>query len=99
MLGIARLVKVAVAIAVLIIVAGILLRVLDANTSNAIVSDIHDAAKWLTTPFHGMFSSSKPKVSLAVNWGVAAVVYLIVGSLIARLIARAAPRPSVPATA
>ena len=40
-----------------------------------------------------------PKVSIAVNWGVAALVYLIVGGLIARLIARAAPRPAVPTAA
>jgi H+/gluconate symporter-like permease len=98
MIGIARLVRLAVAVVVVIIVAAIVLRVLGANASNTIVSHIHDAAKWLVGPFDNMFSISKPKVSIAVNWGLAALVYLIVGSLIARLIARAAPRPVVSTT-
>lgn len=99
MLGIGRLVRLAVTVVVAIIVAAIILRVLGANPSNAIVSHIHDAAKWLVGPFDNVFSISKPKLSIAVNWGLAAVVYLIVGGLIARLIARAAPGRTVSRTA
>ena len=65
--------------------AGIVLVLLKANATNAIVSDVHDAARWLAGPFDGMFSFRDPKVALSVNWGIAAVVYLIVGGLIARL--------------
>jgi hypothetical protein len=83
--GLARLVRLLVGIIVLIIVAGIVLVLLKANATNAIVSDVHDAARWLAGPFDGMFSFSDPKVALSVNWGIAAVVYLIVGGLIARL--------------
>ena len=88
MLAIARLIRTATWIAVAVIVVGILLWVLSANSGNTIVSDIHDAASWLTTPFHGLFSIKGSKVHLAVNWGVAAVVYAIVGSLIASMMAR-----------
>ena len=91
MLLLARLVRVVMLIVVALIVAGILLRVLDANATNTIVRDIHDAAKWLVGPFHNLFSIKNPKTSIAVNWGVAAVVYFVVGSFIARMIARAAP--------
>ena len=80
--GLARLVRLLVGIIVLIIVAGIVLVLLKAN---ATVSDVHDAARWLAGPFDGMFSFRDPKVALSVNWGIAAVVYLIVGGLIARL--------------
>jgi hypothetical protein len=80
------------ALAVLLIVVGILLWVLSANPSNTIVSDIHDAANWLVTPFHGLFSVKGAKLHLAVNWGVAAVVYAIVGGFLASLAARAIPR-------
>jgi hypothetical protein len=97
MLAIARLVRLVVGIAIAIIVVAILLRVLGANASNTIVRDIHDAGRTLVGPFHNMFSIKNAKVSMAVNWGIAAIVYLIVGGFIARLIARAAPRPSVPA--
>jgi hypothetical protein len=92
LLGIARLIRLITALVVIVIVAGILLRVLGANMTNTIVKDIHDAAKFLVGPFDNMFSISKPKVSIAVNWGLAALVYAIVGGFIASLFARAGAR-------
>ena len=82
----ARVVRLIVGIVVLIIVAGIVLVLLKANPTNAIVSDVHDAARWFAGPFDGIFSLHNARVALAVNWGLAAVVYLIVGGLIARLL-------------
>jgi hypothetical protein len=92
MLAIARLIRAATGLAVLVIIVGILLWVLSANPHNTIVSDIHDAANWLVTPFHGLFSIKGAKLHLAVNWGVAAIVYAIVGNLLASLAARAGLR-------
>jgi hypothetical protein len=82
----ARVVRLIVAIIVLIVVAGVVLVLLKANATNAIVSDVQDAARWLAGPFDGIFSFDNARVALAVNWGLAAVVYLIVGGLIARLL-------------
>jgi hypothetical protein len=82
----ARAVRLIVGIVVLIIVAGIVLVLLKANPSNAAVSDVHDAARWLVGPFDGVFSFHNARLALAINWGLAAVVYLIVGGLIARLL-------------
>ncbi len=91
--ALARLVRLVVGVVVLVIVVGGVLFLLSANPSNAIVHDIHDAASTLVGPFKNLFSiNGHPKATLAVNWGLAAIVYLIVGGLIARLIARAAPR-------
>ena len=90
MYTLARAVRLATGIVVVLIVAGILIHVLDANTSNAIVGFFDDVASWLTQPFHGIFNLSDPKAQLALNWGLAAVVYGIVGSLISRLLARSA---------
>jgi hypothetical protein len=92
MLTLARVVRVLVGVVVALIVAAILLRVLGANPHNAVVSDIHDAGRALVGPFDGLFSVKQAKLAMAVNWGLAAIVYLIVGGLIARLIAGAAPR-------
>ena len=89
MLAVARLIRAVTGLVVLVIVVGILLFVLSANPHNTIVSDIHDAANWLVTPFHGLFSIKGAKLHVAVNWGVAAVVYAIVGGLLASLVARA----------
>ena len=84
----ARVVQLVVSIVVAIIVAGILLVVLKANPANSIVSEVHDWAHSLAGPFNGMFSFHSANTALAVNWGIAAVLYLFVGGLIARLIGR-----------
>lgn len=85
----ARVVHLVVSIVVLIIVVGILLIVLKANATNNIVAEIQDWARWLTGPFDGMFSFDNARVAVAVNWGIAAVVYLLIGGLITRVLSRA----------
>jgi hypothetical protein len=82
----ARVVRLIVGIIVLIIVVGIVLVLLKANATNSIVSDVHDAARWFAGPFDGIFSFHNARVALAVNWGLAAVVYAVVGGLIGRLL-------------
>jgi len=89
-LMLARLVRLAATLVAAVIVAAILLRVLGANAHNTIVSDVHDVGQWLVGPFKGLFSVGGAKSTMAVNWGIAAAVYFIVGHLIASLIARAA---------
>jgi hypothetical protein len=71
-----------------IIVAGIALVVLKANPSNEIVRWVTDAARWLSTPFHGIFSLHTANATIAVNWGLAAAVYLLLAGFIARRLAR-----------
>ena len=82
----ARLVHVVAGVVVLIILAGILFALLKANPSNSIVSEVHGWGRWLAGPFNGMFSFHTVRVAVAVNWGIAAAVYLFAGGLIARLI-------------
>jgi hypothetical protein len=89
MLLLARIVRIVTALVVGFIVVGIVLHLLDANSGNAIVGFVYDVAGWLVTPFKGIFSPSGAKLKIAVNWGLAAVVYAIVGGLIAGLLARA----------
>jgi len=96
MLTLARIVRLAVTLLVALIVAAILLRVFSANPGNVIVRDIHDAARAVVSPFNNLFSISNAKVAIAVNWGIAAIVYAIVGGFIARVIARSAPRGLAP---
>jgi hypothetical protein len=89
MLMLARLVRIVAGVVVGIIVIAILLVVLGANQSNDIVNWIHDAGSWLAGPFKGLFDFDDAKLSIAVNWGIAAVVYSIVAGLIIRLLAGA----------
>jgi uncharacterized protein involved in cysteine biosynthesis len=83
-----RVVQLVVSVVVLIIVAGILLVVLKANPANSIVSEVHSWARWLAGPFDGMSSFHSANVAIAVNWGIAAIVYLCVAGLIVRLLGR-----------
>ena len=91
-MAVARLIRAIAGIVVAVIVAGILLRLLSANPHNLIVSDIHDAARWLVGPFNNLFSLGSAKASMAVNWGLAAVIYSALGHLVAVLIERRTPR-------
>jgi hypothetical protein len=84
----ARAIRTVVGIVVAIIVLAVILRLLGANPSNAIVSAIHDASAWLVGPFANVFSVKGPKLHMALNWGLAALVYAIVGGLLARFVAR-----------
>jgi hypothetical protein len=86
----ARAVRTVTGVAVLFIVGGILIHVFEANTSNAIVSFIDDVAKWLVQPFDDIFNPDSEKARIALNWGLGAVVYAIVGGVLARVLARSA---------
>jgi hypothetical protein len=91
-LALARVVRLAAYLVALVIVVAIVLRIAGANPANVIVRDIHNVAKALVGPFHNVFDIKNPKASIAVNWGLAAVVWLILGSVIASLLTRIAPR-------
>jgi hypothetical protein len=86
----ARAVRMTTSVVVLFIVVGILIHALGADTSSAIVSLVDDVAKWLVQPFRGLIDAEGDELRIAVNWGLAAVVYAIIGRLLARLIARSA---------
>ena len=86
-LTLARVVRAIVGVIAAIIVLAIVLIVLDANASNTIVSHIREWADTLTTPFHGIFHLHSARGTTALNWGIALIVYMFVGSLLARLVA------------
>jgi len=70
------------------IVLGIVLIVLEANRSNGLVELVLDVARFLAGPFKNMFDLDERKIEIAVNWGIAAVVYVVVASVIARVLRR-----------
>ena len=88
MWGVARIVSLITSVVVGLIVLAIILVLLEASRSNAIVDWLVGAGDWLSTPFHGIFSLDTHKATVAVNWGLAALVYGFVGGFIARLLRR-----------
>jgi hypothetical protein len=88
MWGAARIVRLITSVVVGLLVVAILLVVLEANRDNAIVEALLDAGAWLVGPFDNVFSMDTRKERIAVNYGLAALVYAIAGGLIARLLRR-----------
>jgi hypothetical protein len=85
---VARAVMIIASVVVLVIALGILLVLLEANRDNAIVDWLVGAGDFLSQPFHGIFTPDGRKEQVAVNWGLAALIYALVGGLIARMLRR-----------
>jgi hypothetical protein len=91
-LGLARFIRALAGLIALVIVAAIVLFVLGANPNSGVVKAIHHAGAWLVGPFKNLFSIHGAKAAMAVNWGIAALFYLVVGHFIASLLVRLTPR-------
>ena len=71
-----------------IIVLGIVLVLAEANPRNPLVDLVLDVGRFLTRPFRNLFQQDDPKQNVLVNWGIAALAYLLLGALIARVVRR-----------
>src|SRR3954465_2644795 len=80
--GVARIVSLITSIIVGLIVLAIVLVLLEASRKNGIVDWLVGAGDWLSQPFHQIFSLDSHKATVAVNWGLAALVYRLIGRLI-----------------
>jgi hypothetical protein len=78
------------ALIALLIALAIVLRDVDANASNSIVKGIHDGANFFAGAFTDLikFSGNHAKRAITINWGIALLVYLAAGALIAGFIRR-----------
>jgi hypothetical protein len=73
----------------MVLAAGALLVALEANRSNDIVQWVLDAAGSLDGPFWKVFEFEGPDAAVKehlVNWGLAAVAYLVAGRILDRII-------------
>jgi hypothetical protein len=59
-----------------------------ANHDNSIVGTVNDWADWFAWRFRDMFVPKDQRVGVLVNYGIAAVVYLIAGRVAAGVIRR-----------
>src|ERR687894_1583577 len=80
--GVARIVRLITSVVVGLIVLAIVLVLLEANRDNAIVDWFVGAGDFLSQPFHGIFSPDGRKAQVAVNWGIAALVYALIGGFV-----------------
>ncbi len=61
----------------------ILMYLLEANRGNDLVQFIHDAARWLAGWSHDLFTFDDEWARVVAGYGLAAVVYLFVGHVVA----------------
>ena len=86
--SIARAVMMITGAIALVLVVGILLVVLEANRSNELVQFVRDAASLLAGPFDNLFTLDSNKAEKAVNWGLAAIVWVALGRLVSGMLLR-----------
>ena len=86
--GVARLVGLVTAAVVGLIVIGIVLVLLEANRANEVVDWILNAGEFLVEPFDNIFKLDSHKATVAVNWGLGALIYGVIGGLVVRLLRR-----------
>ena len=86
MVMLARIVRIVAAVVCGIIALAVLFILLDANAGNSIVSTVRDWGKTLAGPFDGIFHLDSAKWTVALNYGIAIVVYAIVAALVVRLL-------------
>jgi hypothetical protein len=85
----ARLVMLAAVLIASLIGLAIVLVLVDANASNTIVKGIHEGANFFAGAFTGLITfSGHPKRAITVDWGIALLVYLLLGAVLARIIAK-----------
>jgi hypothetical protein len=84
--GAARVIMAIATIIAGILVLDILLVWAGANRDNGLVDFFMDIGSFFATPFKGLIRESNHKQDVLVNWGIAAIAYLLVGGLIARLV-------------
>ncbi len=77
-----------------VIAAGVLLVVLNADEDNEIVSTVLDIGRFFQDPFGRMFDLERGKehLQIAINWGIAAAVYLAIGFALAAIVQAVAGR-------
>ena len=69
-----------------ILVVGIILVVTDANEDNAIVGFVLDIGRFFADPFRQLFEMDDNNLQIAVNWGIAAVVYVAIAIALSTLL-------------
>ena len=86
MVMLARIVRIVAAVVCGIILLAAVFILLDANAGNSIVSTVRDWGKTLAGPFDGIFHLDSAKWTVALNYGIAIVVYAVVAALVVRLL-------------
>lgn len=73
---------------VLVLAVHIVFVAFEANTANELVKTVGEWANDLAWQFKDVFQPANPKWEVAVNYGLAALVYLVIGRIVVSLVRR-----------
>ncbi|MFA1543423.1 hypothetical protein [Actinomadura monticuli] len=88
--AVATAISVVTTVVVVILAVHIVFVAFDANTANDLVRWFGDRATDLCWQFKDVFQPESPKTEVAVNYGLAALVYLVAGRILVGLVRRLA---------
>jgi hypothetical protein len=86
--GVAAVIMAVAAVIAVILVLHIIFVLLDSNGSNTIVHTVGSWSWHLAAWFRGLFTTGSANWNTVLDYGLAALVYLFVGSLLAKLVER-----------
>jgi len=73
---------------VAILVVHIVLTLLDANPANAFTVLVADLANYVNLGLDNLFLPAEPKLAVTLNYGTAAIIWLIITAVVVRLVRR-----------
>jgi hypothetical protein len=73
---------------VAVLVVHIVLTLLDANPANGFSEFIRDLATYFNLGLDNLFLPEEPKLAVTLNYGTAAIIWLIITSVVVRLVRR-----------
>jgi hypothetical protein len=74
---------------VAVLVAYIVLTLLDANPANGWASFVRGLAEYFDLGLSNLFVPAQPKLAVALNYGVAALIWFVITAIVVRLVRRA----------
>lgn len=86
----ASLLRIVGLVIVAILVIHIVFTLLDANPANFLTQFVAEWAAMFNLGLGNLFTPDQPKLAVTLNYGVAAIVWLVVTTLIVRLVRRVA---------
>jgi hypothetical protein len=73
---------------VLVLVVYIVLTLLDANFGNTFAAAVRELANYFDLGLSNLFLPAQPKLAVALNYGVAALVWYVITVVVVRLVRR-----------
>ncbi|MCF7551652.1 MULTISPECIES: hypothetical protein [Pseudonocardia] len=73
---------------VAVLVVHIVLTLLDANPANFLTEFVRDLATYFNLGLDNLFLPAEPKLAVTLNYGTAAIIWLIITAVVVRLVRR-----------